>query len=242
MNKNKTETARNIALTIDADNASPATLDSVLTVLAELGSVNIRRAYGNWNKPALRGWAELTARHAIEPHQQFDVTKGKSATDMKMIIDAMDLLYGGKVDGFGIMSSDSDFAPLALRLRQDGLLVYGFGTTKTPESFQKACTRFIDVGALTTVAEAEGAPLAAEATGPREVDEELIKLLSNAWRAAKRDEQGYANLAEVGQLAGNRSSFDTRSYGYARLSDLLTNLPNFVVDRREGGIFVKRVR
>ena len=102
---------RNIALLIDADNASPDSLDPVLTVLAELGTVNIRRAYGNWQKPGLKGWADIVHLHAIEPQQQFDLTKGKSATDMKMIIDAMDLLYGGHVHGFGIMSSDSDFMP-----------------------------------------------------------------------------------------------------------------------------------
>ena len=96
----------NIALLIDADNASPDHLDPVLTILAELGTVNIRRAYGNWKKPALKGWSDMAHRHAIEPHQQFDITKGKNATDMKMTIDAMDLLFGGRVDGFGIMSSD----------------------------------------------------------------------------------------------------------------------------------------
>src|SRR5688572_11644153 len=138
----------NIALLIDADNASPDTLDPVLTVLAELGTVNIRRAYGNWEKPGLKGWSKIVHLHAIEPQQQFDVTKGKSATDMKMLIDAMDLLYGGRVGGFGIMSSDSDFMPLAMRVRQDGLPVYGFGGAKTPESFKQACTRFIDVAAL----------------------------------------------------------------------------------------------
>src|SRR3954463_12288901 len=129
---------RNIALLIDADNASPESLDPVLTVLVELGTVNIRRAYGNWQKPALKGWPEIAHLHAIEPQQQFDLTKGKSATDMKMIIDAMDLLYRGNVDGFGIMSSDSDFMPLAMRIRQDGLPVYGFGTERTAESFQQA--------------------------------------------------------------------------------------------------------
>src|SRR3954462_13298899 len=138
----------NVALLIDADNASPDSLDAVLTVLAELGTVNIRRAYGNWQKPALKGWSAMVHRHAIEPQQQFDLTKGKSSTDMKMIIDAMDLLYRGHVDGFGLMSSDSDFMPLAMRIRQDGLPVYGFGTQKTPLPFQQACTRFFDVGAL----------------------------------------------------------------------------------------------
>ena len=237
-----TPPARNIALLIDADNASPDSLDPVLTVLAELGTVNIRRAYGNWQKPALKGWAAMTHRHAVEPHQQFDLTRGKSSTDMKMIIDAMDLLYGGRVDGFGIMSSDSDFMPLAMRIRQDGLPVYGFGTQRTPESFRQACSRFIDVSALAK-ADVEDAPEDKPATAKREVDEELIKLLGAAFRASKRDGRGYASLREVGERAGNRSSFDARSYGYAGLHELIDAIPNFATERREDGrVYVKRVR
>lgn len=251
------ERSRNIALLIDADNASPDALDPVLTVLAELGTVNIRRAYGNWAKPELKGWIAMTHAHAIDPQQQFDVTKGKSATDMKMIIDAMDLLYGGRVDGFGIMSSDSDFMALAMRLRQDGLPVYGFGAAKTPPSFRQACTRFIDVGAL---AEAERVEAAAPVEPQRElaiedipqglpppirakVDEEVLKLLGAAFRASKRDERGWASLSEVGQRAGNRSSFDARNYGFSRLADLIDTLPNFATEKRAGGaVYVKRVR
>ena len=233
---------RNVALLIDADNASPDTLDPVLTVLAELGTVNIRRAYGNWEKPALKGWAKIVHLHAIEPHQQFDVTKGKSATDMKMLIDAMDLLYGGRVGGFGIMSSDSDFMPLAMRVRQDGLPVYGFGTAKTPLSFQNACSRFIDVGAL-RAANTESAPDSAAGGQARPVDEELVKILGDAWKSSKRDEYGFASLREVGKLAGNRSSFDARSYGYASLSDLIQAIPNVQVDRgKDGEMIVRRVR
>jgi hypothetical protein len=232
---------RNVALLIDADNASPDTLDPVLTVLAELGTVNIRRAYGNWEKPGLKGWAKIVHLHAIEPHQQFDVTKGKSATDMKMVIDAMDLIYGGRVGGFGIMSSDSDFMPLAVRIKQDGLPVFGFGTAKTPESFREACTRFIDVGALRAAnadTPAEAGPAAA-----RTVDDELVKILGDAWKSSKRDEYGFASLREVGKLAGNRSSFDARSYGYASLSDLIQAIPNFQVDRgKDGETIVRRVR
>jgi hypothetical protein len=233
---------RNVALLIDADNASPDTLDPVLTVLAELGTVNIRRAYGNWEKPALKGWAKIVHLHAIEPQQQFDVTKGKSATDMKMLIDAMDLLYGGRVGGFGIMSSDSDFMPLAMRIRQDGLPVYGFGTAKTPLSFQNACSRFIDVGAL-RAANTESAPDSAAGAEARPVDEDLVKILGDAWKSSKRDEYGFASLREVGKLAGNRSSFDARSYGYASLSDLIQAIPNFQVDRgKDGEMIVRRVR
>ncbi len=234
------EPAPNIALLIDADNASHHTLDDVLTVLAELGAVNIRRAYGNWSKPALKGWASATQTHAIEPQQQFDLTKGKNATDMKMTIDAMDLLAGGRVQGFGIMSSDSDFTPIAMRLRQNGLPVYGFGTSKTPEAFQRACTRFIDVGALGEDVSETSLPLPAPLKG--NVDPAVLELLGKAWKAARRDDRGYARLAEVGQLAGNQSSFDARSYGYSRLSDLLANVPEFASERRADGVWVKRVR
>jgi len=158
---------RNIALLIDADNASAATIDPVLTVLAELGTVNVRRVYGNWTKPALKGWRDMTVKHGIEPQQQFDLTKGKNATDMKMTIDAMDLLFRGKVEGFGIMSSDSDFMPLAMRIRQEGLPVYGFGTSRTPEAFKRACTRFIDVGALAARVPEIATPAPAPAVPPQ---------------------------------------------------------------------------
>jgi hypothetical protein len=242
MTDDPTQPNRNVALLIDADNASPDALDPVLTVLAELGTVNIRRAYGNWEKPGLKGWAKIVHLHAIEPQQQFDVTKGKSATDMKMLIDAMDLLYGGRVGGFGIMSSDSDFMPLAMRIRQDGLPVYGFGEAKTPLSFQNACTRFIDVRAL-KAANAESAAGDAAPAAARTVDDELVKILGDAWKSSKRDEYGFASLREVGKLAGNRSSFDARSYGYASLSDLIQAIPNFQVDRgKDGETIVRRVR
>ncbi len=234
----------NIALLIDADNASPAGLDPVLTVLAELGTVNIRRAYGNWRKQGLKSWADLIHRYGIEPSQQFDLTKGKNATDMRMTIDAMDLMWGGRVDGFGIMSSDSDFMPLAMRLRQQGLPVYGFGNDRAPDGFQAACTRFIDVGKLVAAGSRSGAPADSGAVAPKEeLGDELLKLLVDAYNASKRDERGFVSLRALGQLAGNRSSFDARNYGYSRLSDLMANVPNFQSEKREGGqVFVKRVR
>ncbi|MAX00160.1 MAG: hypothetical protein CMN72_11090 [Sphingomonas sp.] len=240
----------NVALLIDADNASPNSIDPVLTVLAELGTVNIRRVYGNWRKQSLKGWADMTLKHGIEPYQQFDITKGKNATDMRMTIDAMDLLFRGRVTGFGILSSDSDFMPLAMRIRQEGLPCYGFGTDRTPEGFRQACSRFIDVQALVKAQEsaaqdddpATGSDPARGAAS-KTVDQQLLHLLIDAYNAAKRDERGYASLSEVGQRAGNRSSFDTRNYGYARLSDLFEAVPNFQTERREDGqIFVKRVR
>ena len=242
---------RNIALLIDADNASPAGIDPVLTVLAELGQVNIRRAYGNWRKVSLKGWVDRMHRYGIEPQQQFDMTKGKNATDMRMTIDAMDLLYRGRVHGYGIMSSDSDFMPLAMRLRQEGFPVYGFGSDKTPEAFRQACTRFIDVNALIKAerGEREGssqsrAPSLDKSNGTHgELDEEMVNLLVDAYNASKRDERGFARLSEVGQRAGNRSSFDTRNYGFARLIDLIETIPSFSVERRDNGqVYVKRLR
>jgi len=228
----------NIALLIDADNASPAGIDPVLTVLAELGQVNIRRAYGNWRKTSLKGWVDKMHRYGIEPSQQFDMTKGKNATDMKMTIDAMDMLYHGRVQGFGIMSSDSDFMPLAMRIRQDGYPVYGFGGAKTPEAFRQACSRFIDVNALIKAEKEEQKTVVSDG-----LDEDLLNLLFDAYNASKRDEQGFAKLSEVGQRAGNRSSFDTRNYGYSRLIDLIEVIPNFSTERRANGhIWVKRLR
>ena len=240
--RNDFDQERNIALLIDADNASPVHLDEVLLVLGELGTINIRRAYGNWAKASLKGWGDLTGMHSILPVQQFDVVKGKSATDMRMVIEAMDLLFGGHVDGFGIMSSDSDFLPLAMRIKQDGLPVYGFGTAKTPISFKQACSRFYDVAALANEkGDALEAPPAAE--GQRAVDAELLKVLGAAFKASKRDEDGYASLAELGQRAKAVSSFAVRNYGFTRLSDLIKAVPNFDVKTgADGRLAVKRLR
>ncbi|WAT18319.1 NYN domain-containing protein [Aurantiacibacter sp. MUD11] len=230
---------KNIALLIDADNASHAGIDPVLTVLAELGQVNIRRAYGNWAKPALSNWNKISHRYGLQPVQQFDLTKGKNATDIAMTIDAIDLLNAGKVDGFGIMSSDSDFTPLVTRLRQDGLIVYGFGSDKAPEAFRTACTRYIDVDKLIRTSSDESGGKQSEA-----IDAELIELLGAAWKAASRDDEGYARLHEVGQIAGNRSSFDVRNHGFKRLSDLIRAADdNFKLERREDQqLYVKRLR
>jgi uncharacterized protein (TIGR00288 family) len=231
----------NIALLIDADNASPEHLDEVLLVLSELGTINVRRAYGNWAKASLKGWGDLSSLYSIVPMQQFDVVKGKSATDMRMTIDAMDLLYRGNVDGFGIMSSDSDFLPLAQRIREDGLPVYGFGTGKTPLGFRQACTRFFDVAALIASQTGEGAtPTESKQS---KVDTALLELLGHAYKASERDEDGYTTLSELGQRAKAVSSFATRNYGYTRLSDLIRAMPNFDVKTGEDGrLLVKRLR
>ena len=237
------EQEANIALLIDADNASPEHLDEVLLVLGELGTINIRRAYGNWAKVSLKSWGNLTGQHSIVPMQQFDVIKGKSATDMRMTIDAMDLLYRGNVDGFGIMSSDSDFLPLAQRIREDGLPVYGFGTAKTPQSFQQACTRFFDVGALAMDEEEGLLEQPVTHAGQRPVDTELLQVLGAAYKASKRDEEGFTPLSELGQRAKAVSSFSARNYGFTRLSDLIKAVPNFDVKVGEDHrLMVKRLR
>ena len=242
MNDRTIEADANIALLIDADNASPDHLDEVLLVLGELGTINIRRAYGNWAKTSLKGWGNLTGMHSILPVQQFDVVKGKSATDMRMVIEAMDLLFGGRVDGFGIMSSDSDFLPLAMRIKQDGLPVYGFGTTKTPISFQQACSRFYDVAAL-DLDGSEALEQPKTSAGQRPVDAELLQVLGSAYKASKRDEEGFAQLAELGQRAKAVSSFAARNYGFTRLSDLIKAVPNFEVKAgADGRMLVKRLR
>lgn len=242
-------TLKNIALLIDADNTTPEAIDPVLTVMAELGQVNIRRAYGNFAKENLARWDTITNKFGIRPQQQFDVSKGKNATDMAMTIDAIDLLYQGKVDGFGIMTSDSDFTPLVTRLRQDGIIVYGFGEEKTPQAFKSVCTRFIDIQQLiaSNAADKPGkqgvTDTAANKNQSSAVDDELIELITGAYSEAKRDEKGFARLQQVGQIAGNRSSFDVRNYGFKSLSDLFKSLDNFKLERREDNQYwVKRIR
>ncbi|WP_336986443.1 NYN domain-containing protein [Altererythrobacter aquiaggeris] len=238
-----TENLKNIALLIDADNVTHRGIDPALTVMAELGQVNIRRAYGNFAKDNLAPWDKITNKYGIRPQQQFDVTKGKNATDMAMTIDAIDLLYQGKVDGFGIMTSDSDFTPLVTRLRQDGIIVYGFGEAKTPESFKSVCTRFIDVAKLIANNADDDTP-----SGKREgvsraaLDDDLMELIGAAYKEAKRDEKGFAKLQQVGQIAGNRSSFDVRNYGYKSLSELFAALDNFQLERAGSQLLVRRLR
>ncbi|MFL0356558.1 NYN domain-containing protein [Erythrobacter sp. GH1-10] len=231
---------KNIALLIDADNTSAQAIDPVLTVMAELGQVNIRRAYGNFAKDNLARWDKITNKFGIRPQQQFDVSKGKNATDMAMTIDAIDLLYQGKVDGFGIMTSDSDFTPLVTRLRQDGILVYGFGEKKTPPAFQAVCTRFLYIDELiATTSDDSGT---AKSTSSKEEMADLNELIQAAYREAKRDDAGFAKLQQVGQIAGNRSSFDVRNYGFKSLSELFGSLDNFKLERRDDNqVYVKRL-
>ncbi len=237
----KFEKSPNVALLIDADNSSSRQIDQVLSILAELGNVNIRRAYGNWSKASLKGWENVARSNVIESVQQFDVTKNKNATDMRMAIDAMDLLYSGRVDSFGLMSSDSDFAPLVMRLRQNNLPVYGFGMSKTPSSFQDACTRFIDLEGL--AAPGVGSDAGAGKPSGKKITRAVVKTILEAITASKRDDRGFASLSEVGKRVNSLSSFDARSFGFSRLSDMMAAIDVLELERREGNaVFVKQLR
>jgi uncharacterized protein (TIGR00288 family) len=215
-----------VALLIDADNSPASKIDLILNELSTFGETNIRRAYGNWKKSELKGWEEMLHEHAIRPMQQFDYSKGKNASDMAMVIDALELLYTDRPDAFGIVSSDADFTPLVLHLRAKGAAVYGFGAQKTPEPFVNACSRFLFLDKLGGETGNGGpsdatpaAPLRASTTQLKQ-DTKLVSLLRNAVQAAAGDD-GWARVGAVGQQIANQASFDSRNYGYATLSKLL---------------------
>ncbi|WP_457578847.1 NYN domain-containing protein [Ensifer adhaerens] len=237
-----------LALLIDGDNASPKIITGLLAEIANYGTASVKRIYGDWTQPSLNGWKECLLEHSIQPVQQFAYTTGKNATDGAMIIDAMDLLYTGRFSGFCIVSSDSDFARLAARIREQGVTVYGFGERKTPRPFITACDKFVYVDVLggagseaAHVANVEKAksdkkPAKAEAAPPKaeqgkhkaehggaasgKLDQVAIGMLRKAVEASS-DEDGRASLARVGgHLAKQSPDFDARNYGYARLSDL----------------------
>jgi uncharacterized LabA/DUF88 family protein len=232
-----------IALLIDADNSPAAKIDVVLAELAKFGVANIRRAYGNWKKPGLKGWEEVLHEYAIRPMQQFDYTKGKNATDGSMIIDAMDLLYGHKLDAFAIVSSDSDFTPLVMRILTDGLRVYGFGEKKTPLPFVNACTKFLyleNLGQREETAAAKS-PAARKSTAELKQDTKLVALLRNAVAAAA-GEDGWSDLGAVRQQITNQASFDQRNYGYAKFSDFMEATGLFDHERRDKLVVVRDKR
>nr|WP_202551189.1 NYN domain-containing protein [Streptomyces sp. SID8352] len=225
-----------MAVLIDADNAQPSALEELLAEVAKYGTAHVKRAYGDWTGTQLKGWKEHLLAQSIQPIQQFAYTTGKNATDSAMVIDAMDLLYSGRFDGFCVVSSDSDFTRLAARLRESGLTVYGFGERKTPKPFVAACDKFIYVENLkSSDAPAEARP-AARATAARlKGDTALVGLLRHAVEAAS-DDDGWSHLAHVGHIiTKQRSDFDSRTYGYAKLSDLLAATSLFELDRRAVG-------
>jgi uncharacterized LabA/DUF88 family protein len=217
-----------LALLIDGDNASSKIVAGLLAEIANYGTASVKRIYGDWTKPNLNGWKECLLEHSIQPVQQFAYTTGKNATDGAMIIDAMDLLYTGRFSGFCIVSSDSDFARLAARIREQGVTVYGFGERKTPRPFITACDKFVYFDVLNAAgeqkeAEAVAAPKAAAKPAPAKValDRAALDMLAKAVTASA-DEDGRANLARVGaHLAKQSPDFDARNYGFPRLSELV---------------------
>ena len=230
--------ATKLAVLIDADNARPAIVEGLLAEIAKYGTAHVKRIYGDWTKPDLNGWKEVLLRLSIQPIQQFRYTVGKNATDSAMIIDAMDLLYAERFDGFCIVSSDSDFTRLASRIRETGLTVYGFGERKTPEPFRTACDKFIYTevlaGPSASPAETEAAPKQRSAKELRG-DTHLMNLLRGAIEAAS-DDTGWASLGPIGSIINKQSpDFDSRNYGYAKLSGLIKGIGLFDTEERHIG-------
>jgi uncharacterized LabA/DUF88 family protein len=231
------ENVARLAVLIDADNAQPSITEGLLAEVAKYGTAHVKRAYGDWTGTSLKGWKDQLLAQSIQPIQQFAYTTGKNATDAAMVIDAMDLLYSERFDGFCIVSSDSDFTRLAARLRESGLTVYGFGERKTPKPFVAACDKFIYVENLTPTAAPDEAPKSKPVISAAQLkrDAALVNLLRNAVEAAS-DDDGWAALASVGHIITNQQpDFDPRTYGYAKLSDLVAATTLFELDRRSPG-------
>ncbi len=228
------ENSDKLAVLIDADNAQPSIVDGLLSEIANYGTASVKRIYGDWTNPALKGWKEILLHHSIQPMQQFAYTKGKNATDSAMIIDAMDLLYTGNFNGFCIVSSDSDFTKLASRIRESGLLVYGFGEQKTPPAFVSACDKFIYTEVLRTKT-GEHEAIHKKSSSDLKQDTKLVSLLRNAVEASS-DESGWAHLAPVGSnIAKQAPDFDPRNYGYTKLGELVSATKLFDVEERQIG-------
>ncbi|AKJ94573.1 Maebl [Thioalkalivibrio versutus] len=221
----------NLAVLIDADNVQPAIVDGLLVEIAKYGTASVKRIYGDWTGPALKGWKEALLQHSIQPVQQFGYTRGKNATDSALIIDAMDLLYTGNFGGFCLVSSDSDFTRLASRIRESGLTVYGFGERKTPAPLVVACDKFIYTEVLTEGNEEEQQSRKRSAKELKS-DTRLVNALRNAVEGSS-DEDGWAQLGPVGSnIAKQSPEFDARNFGYRKLRDLVEATGLFEVQER----------
>lgn len=229
-----------LAVIIDADNVPSANVKGMMEEIAKYGVPTFKRIYGDWTKPNLAGWKNVLLENAITPIQQYGYTTGKNSTDSAMIIDAMDILYTGRVDGFCIVSSDSDFTKLAIRLRESGMKVFGFGEKKTPNPFIVACDKFIYLEILkksTSVDSAENRPSANTSKKEQEtvqkIDKAIVKFISSTVNDIA-DEDGWAFLGDVGNLLiKKRPDFDPRNYGFDKLTPLIKSLKaNFDIDER----------
>jgi uncharacterized LabA/DUF88 family protein len=219
----------------------PTKIGAVLAEVASIGTASVKRVYGDWTKPNLSSWKHVASEHVIQPIQQFANTVGKNATDSALIIDAMDLLYTRRFNAFCIVSSDSDFTRLASRIREEGVTVYGFGERKTPEAFRNACDRFTYLEVLDEPAAENTSESGTRVPPPKlRSDTKLVSGLRTSVTTAS-GEDGWANLAAVGNLMRNQQpDFDSRNWGYAKLSDLVRATELFVVETRPtGGLHVK---
>ena len=236
-----------IALLIDCDNVSHQSIEGVIDELSKYGKVNIRHAYGNWKSESMKGWEEKLHPHAIKPIQQFAYTKGKNATDAAMIIDAMDILYTQNLDAFALMTSDSDFTPLVMRILSNGITVYGFGEKKTPLPFVKACSQFIYTENLEESDDEEDKKKSGVDTkktrNELRQDTALVKLLRTAVEQSA-DENGWSHLGLVGQYISNKTSFSPVNYGYKKLGDLIRVSDLFQIEMRNDNsvMYIKDIR
>ncbi len=227
-----------LAVLIDADNIPYANIREMLEEIAKYGSPTFKRIYGDWTKPTATGWKSVLLEHAITPVQQYAYTVGKNATDSAMIIDAMDILYSGKVDGFCIVSSDSDFTRLATRLREAGMKVIGIGEKKTPKAFISACEKFIYLEILKSKTdpqepEAKSRSKNKPQRGVDKVDSNLINLITDSINDLA-DEDGWAFLGELGNLLLKKQpNFDPRNFGFNKMLNLIKSIDKFEVDQRD---------
>lgn len=227
------ESQPKLAVLIDADNAQASIIDGLLAEIAKYGVASVKRIYGDWTQPKLGSWKSILLQHSIQPIQQFGYTKGKNATDSALIIDAMDLLYTRRFDGFCLVSSDSDFTRLAARLREEGLTVYGFGEQKTPQPFVSACDRFLYTEVLRPQEQIAPETVIPRSPGKPVETHKLIALIGNAVDAVSAD-NGWAHLGAVGANISKLSpGFDSRLFGFKKFSELVKSFPNvFEVEER----------
>ena len=228
---------KRVMMLIDADNAQASVIEGLLAEVAKYGLASVKRIYGDFTSPQLGLWKKVLLKHSISPVQQFAYTAGKNATDSSLIIDAMDLMYSGHLDGFCIVSSDSDFTRLAARIREQGMTVYGFGERKTPQAFVAACDKFIYTENLGVDEDADTTDKGSDRKTPRRKptlkrDRKLDALLREALDAAS-DDSGWADLGIVGSnLVRLASDFDPRSYGFRKLKDLVAAHPDYLIEER----------
>ncbi len=230
----RVKTEDHIALFIDCDNISHKAIEGIINELSKYGVVNIRQAYGNWTKDNLKNWEDKLLEFAIKPIQQFDYSKNKNATDILMTIDAIDLLHTKDIDAFAFATSDSDFTPVVMRVQNEGIKVFGFGEKKTPKPFMAACSQFIFTEKLmktgtvgSETADLITAPIRKSGKEMRQ-DTWLVHVLRTALEQTM-DEEGWANLANIGQYINNSTSFSPINYGYKKLSNLIDEIDLFDV-------------